>query len=178
MTKVTGSLGHLGGRTAPVRPSRMRMAIAAQCVAHCADRGRLSAAQQLGEVLRILARDRLGDDLRGRWANPRKRLQRAVLHQTVKLTTGQSANNLGSTPESADPVGRSPSALQLECDLPQRPNRFHNDRYTPFSEIAYLVTGTVWAPSISRLSPSGSPSVTDTKTVMMRIRERGGARRT
>src|SRR5215469_13228050 len=108
----------------------MRVTIAAQRLAHDADRRRVRVAEQSGEVLGGLARDRLSYDLGGGRTYPGQGLQIAVLHETDKLAIRQPANNLGSTPKSADAVGRSPRTLQLEGDLSQCPVRFHSDRYT------------------------------------------------
>src|ERR1022692_399679 len=108
----------------------MRVAVPAQRGAHGPGWRRLGTPEQLGQIIGLLTGRLLSNDFGGRWANSSQGLQRALPHQAVKLTSGQSANNLGSAPEGADPVGRSPSTLQLEGDLPQCPSRFHNDRYT------------------------------------------------
>ena len=98
-------LCHLGGRTASVRPRCVRVTVPAQRLAHRADRRMLSGTQQLGEVHRVLARQDLSNDLGCGRAYPSKGLQIAGLHKTGKLAIGKGANNLGSTPESADAVG-------------------------------------------------------------------------
>src|SRR5215469_9613427 len=103
----------------------MCMTIAAQRLAHDADRRRVRVAEQSGEVLGGLARHSLSDDLRGGRTYPGQGLQIALLHETDKLATRQPANNLGSTPKSADAVRRSPRTLQLEGDLPQRARGVH-----------------------------------------------------
>ena len=108
----------------------MRMTIAAQRLAHDAGRRNVRVAEQSGEVLGGLPRDRLSDDLGCGRTYPSQRLELAVLHEPGKLAIRQPANNLSSTPKSADAVGRSPRPLQLEGDLPQCPVRLHSDRYT------------------------------------------------
>jgi len=108
----------------------MRVAVTAQGSSHGTGRRRLCISEQRGQISRFKTGSRLSNDFGGRRANSSQGLKRALLDQTVKLTSGQSGNDVGSTPEGTDPVGRSPSALQLERNLPQGPGRFHNDRYT------------------------------------------------
>jgi hypothetical protein len=103
----------------------MRVTVTAQRCAHGAGRRTFPVVKQSCEVIRLLPRDRLNDDLGRSRANPGKRLKITLLHQPDKLAIGQPADNPGSPPESADAVGRSPGTLQLEGDLPQCPSRFH-----------------------------------------------------
>jgi hypothetical protein len=95
------------------------MAITAQGGTYGARWRRFGASEQPGQISGLLASRRLSNDFGSCWANSSKGLQRAVLHQTVKLNCAQSANSLRSTSKGADPIGRSASTLQLEGDLPQ-----------------------------------------------------------
>ncbi len=132
----------------------MRVAIAAQRGAHGARRRRLGPAEQLGQVIWLLAGRRLSDDFGGRRADPGQRLQGALPHQAVKLAGGQFADHLGRTPERPDPVGRRAGPLELEGNLPQCPERFHQSQRWEFSSLKISRSSGITQNS----SPAGSLS--------------------
>ena len=81
--------------------------------------------QQPGQVVRLLAGRRLGDDLGGGLADPVQRAQRAVGEPAVQFACGQLADHLGGPAEGLHPVGRRARPLQHERDLAQRLYRVH-----------------------------------------------------
>src|SRR5262245_40929282 len=142
----------------------MRMTVTAERLTHGADWRMLSGAEQFCEVLRILTRERLSDDLsRGR-AYPGQGLQVAGPDQSGKLAIGQPCHDLGRSPEGSDAVSGSARALQLEGDLPKGPSRFHNVRYTGTMRVCGgLEPAYIHCTAISRLSPtSARPASTRT----------------
>jgi len=117
----------------------MGVAVAAQRGAQAGPLGRAGArpslrgglarprrlVEQPGQVVRLLARDRLGDHLGGGAADPRQRAQRALAGPLVQLRGGQFADHLGRPAERPHPVGGRARPFQLERDLAQRLQGIH-----------------------------------------------------
>jgi hypothetical protein len=101
------------------------VAVTAQRRPHRGGLRRRGLGEQRGQVSRLLAARRLSDDLGGGRADPGQVLQRAQAYPAVELTRWQVPGHLGGPPERPHPVGRRTGPLQLERDLPQRPNRLH-----------------------------------------------------
>jgi len=98
----------------------MRVAVAAQRVAHRVAFGRRLLIEQPGQVGGLLACRGLGDDLGRGGADPRQRLQRARLQPPLELARRQVVDHLRGPAEGAHPVGWRPAPFQLERDPPQR----------------------------------------------------------
>jgi len=115
----------------------MRMAVTPHRRAQRGRRRRRPAAEQPGQVLRLLAGRRLRDHLRGGLADPGKLPQRPGPHPPVQLPRTQPGYDLGGAPERPDPVSRRAGPLKLERDLPQRPHRIHTSQPTSRQNDGY-----------------------------------------
>ncbi len=93
-------------------------------------RSRRPAAEQPGQVLRLLPGYRLRDHLGGHLTDPGELPQRPGPHPVGQLARAQPGGDLGGAPERPDPVRRRAGPLKLEGDLPQRPRRVHISQVT------------------------------------------------
>src|ERR1035438_3047318 len=93
-------------RAATVRPVRVRVAITAQRRAQARPllRGR-RLSEQLGQVVRLLAARRLGDDLGGDRAYPGQGLQRSPAYPALQFFGGEILDYLRGPAERPHTVG-------------------------------------------------------------------------
>ena len=130
VAQVARGQRHLQRRAAAVGPVRVHVAVAPHRGAQRGRRGRRPAAEQPGQVLRLLAGCRLRDHLRGSLADPGQLPQRPGPHPFGQLGLAQPGDDLGGAAERPDPVGRRAGTFELERDLPQRPYRIHTGQLT------------------------------------------------
>ena len=130
VAQVARGQRHLQRRAAAVGPVRVHVAVTPHRGAQRGRRGRRPAAEQPGQVLRVLTGRRLRDHLRGRLADPGQLPQRPGPHPVGQLGRAQPGDDLGGAPERPDPVRRRAGTFELERDLPQRPYRIHTGQLT------------------------------------------------
>jgi hypothetical protein len=125
MTQHLGGLRHLPWRAAAVRPSRVRVAVAAQRCPHRGPWRRLVPGLQPDQVIGTLTGRGLGDRGCGRWPDAVQVLQRAIGDPLGELAGGHRRQYRGGPAEGLYPVRRGAGTLQLEGNPPQRRFRIH-----------------------------------------------------